>query len=89
MLPFEKELFEDIMNAIGISDKRLNELMNGKTFEDEKNALVLFREDISEFVGMDGSKIGPFKKGDMANLPKEIAKILITDQKAELITLED
>jgi DNA replication initiation complex subunit (GINS family) len=84
MLPFEKSLFEDIMKCIDLSDKKFKDLLNGKE-ESLKNELVVFKEDVEEFVGFDGEKIGAFEKGQIANIPKEVAKILIDDGKAEII----
>jgi hypothetical protein len=84
MLSYEKALFEEIMKCIDFSDKRLNENLNGKREEDVKNQLIVFKTDVEEFVGMDGEKLGPFDKGQIANLPREITKILMDDGKAEL-----
>jgi len=84
MLPYERALFEEIMKCIDFSDKRLNENLNGKREEDVKNRLIVFITNVEEFLGLDGEKFGPFEKGQIANLPKEIAKILIDDGKAEL-----
>ena len=83
MLAFEKELFEGLMKNIDISEKKIAEILSGKTDEDMKNQLILFKENVEGFVGLDGEKMGPFEKGQIANLPKEIAKILIEDSKAE------
>jgi len=85
MLPVEKELFEELMKGIDIADKKINEILNGKKEENMKNKLISFTENIEEFVGLDGEKMGPFEKGQIANLPKEIAKILIDDGKAEIV----
>jgi DNA replication initiation complex subunit (GINS family) len=82
MLDFEKELFEDLMKCIDASDKKLSEALNGKE-ETAKNELIIFKEDVEEFVGLEGEKMGPFKTGQIANIPKEIAKILFDDKKAE------
>ena len=65
------------------SDKRLNENLSGKKEESVKNNLIVFKSNVEEFVGLEGDKLGPFEKGQIANLPKEIAKILIDDGKAE------
>jgi DNA replication initiation complex subunit (GINS family) len=86
MLEFEKKLFEELMKCIDISDKDLNEslnIKNGKEIVEEKNVKVVFSEDVDEFLGMDGEKLGPFKKGEEAKLPKEIAKILLESGKAK------
>lgn len=84
MLPFEKELFEEIMKNIEFSDKKISEIMNGKKEDPLKNNLVVFKEDVKELLDMQGEKIGPFEKGQVANIPREIAKILIDDGKAEM-----
>ena len=83
MLPVEKELFEELMKGIDITDKKLSEVLNGK--KEETNEMILFIDDVEAFVGLEGEKIGPFEKGQMANLPKEIVKILVDSEKAEII----
>jgi len=85
MLQFEKTLFEELMKSIDLSDKKLAELVNGNDNEpQQKNELIVFREHVEEFMGMDGEKMGAYEKGDIVNIPKEIAKILIDSGKAEL-----
>jgi hypothetical protein len=44
--------------------------------------LIKLNVDIDEFLDGEGNLLGPFKKGDIANLPVEIAEILINEQKA-------
>jgi DNA replication initiation complex subunit (GINS family) len=85
MLTIEKELFEELMKCIDSSDKKLNETLEGKEKELQKNDMVVFNKDVDEFLDLDGNKIGPFEKGQIANIPKEITKILIEDGKAELM----
>ncbi len=83
MIDFEKELFEKLMVCLDTSDKKLNNLLNGEKQEKQKTELVMFKEDVKEFVGLDGEKMGGFEKGQVANIPNEIAKILIEDGKVE------
>lgn len=85
MLSFEKSLFEDLMKNIEKSDKQISELLNGKKEKKSKNELVVFKTDVEEFLDVEGEKVGPFEKGQMANIPREIAKILIEDDKAEVV----
>jgi len=85
MLPVEKELFEELMKGIDITDKKINEILSGKKEQDLKNKLISFIEGVEGFVGLDGEKMGPFEKGQLANLPKEIANILVADGKAEIV----
>ena len=85
MLNNEKELFEKFMEYIDSSDKKLSEILNSKKQEESKNELVIFLESVVEFVGLEGERMGPYEKGQLANIPKEIAKILIDDKKCEVI----
>jgi len=85
MLDFEKSLFEDLMKCVDISDKKINEALSGKEEETQKNELVIFKTDVEEFVDLEGEKMGGFEKGQIANISKEIAKILIDAGKAEVL----
>lgn len=85
MLQFEKELFEDLMKCIDSSDKKMNHLLMGAESVESKNNLVSFLENVGEFMDYSGNSIGPFEKGQMANLPKEIVQILLSDKKVEII----
>jgi DNA replication initiation complex subunit (GINS family) len=85
MLLIEKELFEDLMKGIDSVDKKLSEMLNGHKTEATKNEMILFIDNVEEFLDLNGDKIGPFEKGQIANIPKEIAKILIEDRKAEVV----
>jgi DNA replication initiation complex subunit (GINS family) len=87
MLAIEKELFEELMSCMDISDKKLNGILNENPEQVEKvNELILFIDNVDEFLGLEGEKMGPYSKGDIANLPKEIAKILSDGGKVEIIT---
>ncbi|MFH1365612.1 MAG: hypothetical protein ABIH28_03450 [archaeon] len=85
MLSVEKQLFEEMMKCISVSNKLIEGELNGKKEEVQQNELVVFKERIEEFVDMDGEKMGPFEKGQIANIPKEIAKILIEGEKVEMV----
>ena len=90
MLAFEKETFDKIMESMEIGDKKLTKLFNGQEQEEQKkNKLITFLQDTDEFLGLDGGKIGPFKKGEISNLPVDIANILIVDNKAEMMDEEE
>lgn len=84
MLAFEKLLFEDLMKAIDISEKKLGNLLNGEK-DEKKNELIVFKENVEEFMGLNGEKMGPFEKGQIANLPREIVKILVESGKVEKV----
>lgn len=84
MLDFEKEMFENIMQTIEYTDKSVHKQLNNE----EKNTglcLLCFKENVEEFLGIEGEKLGPFAKGEMANLPEQIANILVEAGKAEIV----
>lgn len=84
MLLFEKELFEELMKCVETADKRLDQTLNGEEKKKE-HVLVSFLSSVEAFVSFDGSTLGPFEKGQIANLVPEIAKILIDEGKAEAL----
>ena len=88
MLDFEKELFDNIIISVEHADKSLISQFNFSNITTGlvvERKLVLFIEPIEEFVGLDGESLGPFEKGDISNLPLQIADILAGDKKVEII----
>ncbi len=84
MLSFEKELFDKIVQALGVMDSGINDSLYNRGNE-IKHKLVKFLSDTEEFLDLNGASIGPFKKGEFANLPSEIIKILCDAGKCEIV----
>jgi len=75
-----------LMKCLDVSDKKLNELLEGgKVAEVQVNEMVMFKEDVESFVGLDAENMGPFEKGQIVNIPKEITKILFEGGKVERV----
>jgi len=86
MLEYERELFDKVARSIEEFDKSIAGMISGEGKEkDLKNRLVRFKQDMSEFAGMNGNVLGPFKEGEIANIPKEIAEILLKAEQVEVI----
>jgi hypothetical protein len=85
MLDFEKKLFEHIMQEISYSDGEMQASMNGGSLNDNKHIMVFCKKHVEPFVGLDGEPLGPFEEGQIVNLDKEIADILIADDKFEAV----
>ncbi|MBI4116502.1 DNA replication complex GINS family protein [Candidatus Pacearchaeota archaeon] len=84
MLEFEKTMFENLMKSVDSTESQVNSLFNVKTEERiVSGKTIAFKEDVDEFFDMEGKLIGPFKKGEKAELDEEIAKILVESEKAE------
>jgi len=91
MLGFEKDIFDKFVSAFEEGDKELNYLLNGKNGKNKKgddNKMIIFNENVEEFVDMNGDSIGPFKSGTLVNLDKDIADILVSDGKATMVDEE-
>jgi len=84
MLDFEKDMFDSIVKSMENADKELNNMLNGSKKETSK-ILVTFKEDVEEFLDSNGEAVGPFEKGELANLPEEIVKILKEAGKVEVV----
>jgi len=85
LLGFEKDLFEEVVRSLEDAEKNLAEDMEGSSKDEEKHRLVRFLEDVPEFLGFEGEAVGPFEKGEMANLEKELIEILEKDKRVEVI----
>lgn len=85
LLDFEKDLFEDIVKSLEKADSNLSGEMEGSEEIESKYKLVKFVDGVDQFLDLDGEAIGPFQKGEVANLDKEIVQILIQDKKVEVI----
>lgn len=73
-------------NDVGIAEmkeeieKRIEEVEE-EIKEDKKKVMILM--DLPEFLGVDGNEYGPYKEGDIVELPIEIADLLIRKKAAE------
>ena len=86
MLVFEKDLFNDLMKCVDFSDKKLDEILKQKKLKEiQKNEMIIFKENVKSFAGLDAESMGPFEKGQIVNIPKEITKILVDGGKAEKV----
>jgi len=71
----EKPFYNSIVSLV--KSRRgdlLKILLTGKS---QETPMVVFKEDSSEFLGIDEKTYGPFKKGDTAELPEENMRILL------------
>lgn len=86
MLDIEKEAFEKMVAAFEESDKKVSQTLNGKKEnKTPKNKMILFSQNVEEFVNHTGKTIGPFKSGELANIDSEVADILVSGGKATLV----
>lgn len=85
MLSIEKTVFEKLVKSFEEGDKELSKILSGQQGKEEKHRMILFREDIDQFIDHNGGTIGPFRSGELANLEAEIAKILVAGEKADFV----
>lgn len=85
LLSFEKDLFEELVKSLERAEKNQAAEMIGTQGDAMRHKLVRFLESVPEFLGFDGSEVGPFEKGEIANLENEIVDILKKDKRVEII----
>lgn len=85
LMSFEKELFEEVVKSLEKAEKNLNIDMAGDDKSVSRHRLVRFLENVPEFLNFEGEEVGPFEKGEIANLESEIVDILINDKRIEVI----
>ena len=86
MLAHERDVFDKLVRAFEEGDKELSKLLIGrKGREGDKNRMVMFNQNVEEFVGMSGEIIGPYSSGELANLDSKIAEILVSGGKATFV----
>lgn len=86
MFDFEKKIFDNLVRSFEEGDKEVFAILNGKQKgEEAKNKMIIFNENIEQFVDMEGKIIGPFGKGELANLNTKVCDILVSGGKAMLV----
>lgn len=85
MLECEKEMFDKIVKSMEESDRVIADMLTGKQKEEKTNLMVMFRETVEEFMDLNGEMVGPFDRGEVANLPDKIVSILKDSGKVEII----
>lgn len=85
MSPNEEKFFNKIVEEIKGFRKDQENMMES---QEEKKVVVTILEDTPQFVGINLKVYGPFKKGEIANLPEPNAQLLIENKSAELIRIK-
>lgn len=86
MLGFEKEVFEKLVEVVEAGDKDMARALKGENKKIiDTNRLIMFNQDVEQFVSGEGGLIGPFIPGELANLDAKVADILVTGGKASFV----
>ena len=85
MLAVERELFDKIVKAFEEGDKEVAKLMSGKKDKVEKNRMILFNQNVEQFVDMNGNLTGPYGAGQLANLDSSVAELFVSGGKANFV----
>jgi DNA replication initiation complex subunit (GINS family) len=85
MLPIEKEIFDKLIKIYEEEDKEIERTLSGKKEKKADKKMVVFKEDIDQFVDQTGNYIGPYKSGEFANISADIADILVQGGKAGFV----
>lgn len=76
----EKEFFSSLVFIIKKFRQNLQKTMDLK----EKEELVVFLQDVQQFVGTNLKNYGPFRSGDLATVPKPVAELVVKKGAGEM-----
>jgi DNA replication initiation complex subunit (GINS family) len=85
MLSFEKEMFDKLVKAFEESEREINQAIRGKKSEKDINKMIIFTQDIEQFVDMNGKILGPFNSGQLANLDSGVVELFVSAGKARYV----
>lgn len=86
MLALERDLFEKMVKSFEESERELSAVFIQKRIDEAKKyRMIIFNQDVEQFVDMGGNPTGPFASGELANLEKEVAEILVSGGKANFV----
>ena len=85
MLSVEKEVFEKLVKSFEEEDKEISRILNGQEKKETLQKMIIFNQNIEQFIDHTGNAIGPFKSGELVNLEHSTAKIFVEDKKANFV----
>ena|SRR3989338_10839459 len=89
MLSHERDVFDKLVKGFEEGDKELAKILSGrKEKEKEKFRMIMFNQNVEQFVDLSGNTIGPFTSGELANLDTEVSQILVSGGKANFVDEE-
>jgi hypothetical protein len=89
MLTFEREVFDKLVKSFEDADKEVSKIFSvNRPKEKNTNRLVMFNQEVEQFVDMNGNLLGPFAAGELANMDNSISNILVTGGKASYVDEE-
>src|SRR3989344_1174639 len=85
LLGFEKDLFEEVVKDLEKAEKNLAIEMEGGQKDEMKHRLLRILEDGPEFLDFEGKENWPVKKGEIANLERELVEVFGKDSRVEVV----
>ena len=85
MLQHEKDVFDKLVKAFEDGDKEIEKILTGNKGKDDRNRMIIFHQDVEEFIDFSGGTIGPFNSGELVNLESPVAQILVEGGKASYV----
>jgi DNA replication initiation complex subunit (GINS family) len=86
MLVSERELFDKLVRAFEEGDKELSKILHTKKDAvADLNRMIIFSQQVDQFVDPNGGLVGPFNSGQLANLDSKIADLFVSSGKAKYV----
>ncbi len=98
LLPEEVPFYESLLETLNqnrstilhsVLDTDKTKILKAKAKTKKNTKLIKFKQKVDKFVGKELESYGPFETEDVANIPVEIAQILIQSGKAGEVRIEN
>jgi DNA replication initiation complex subunit (GINS family) len=85
LLDVERDTFDRMLKAFEEGDKEVTKILAGREGKEEKHRMIMFNQDVEEFVDFDGKAIGPYSSGSLVNLDSKVAQTLVEGGKGNYV----
>lgn len=85
MLAFEREVFDKMVKTFEDGDKEMARALQGAKEMEKEYKMIVFHQNVEQFVDMSGNIVGPFVSGELANLDAPVSEILVSNGKARFV----
>ena len=87
LLSFEKDVFDILVKTFEDSEKKVSQLLNGRREKalGSQQKMIIFNQDVEQFVDMSGALTGPFSSGQLVHLETQVAELFVSSGKAAFV----
>ena len=88
MLAVEREVFEKLVKPFDESEKEIGKILSGRKMKEDSFRMIMFNQDVEQFIDMSGNTLGPYSAGELVNLNNDVALLFVSGGKASFVDEE-